>query len=115
MMMKPAITTRKIFFLAFLVSGFAFSSQAQSLTFYIKDSLTKEPLYGATVMIKGTDIGGVADEYGAVIIQNIPKGYLHYIARMVGYEEQELQFEFKNQFYYVEFLLVRSEEELDEI
>jgi iron complex outermembrane receptor protein len=105
---------KKILLLFLILSAQKISAQ-QSLTFYIKDSLTKEPLIGATLMIKGTDIGASADAEGKIILKNIPEGNQTYIARMVGYKEKELQFEYKGQFNSVEFLLVQNSEELDEI
>lgn len=52
----------------------------------IKDSDTKEPLIGATAILKGTTIGGTADINGLVTISNIPNGLQIIEFRYIGYE-----------------------------
>lgn len=52
----------------------------------IKDSQTKEPLIGATALLKETTIGGTADINGVVTISNIPNGQQTIEFRYIGYE-----------------------------
>ena len=40
----------------------------------VKDGETMEPLYGATVLVQGTNNGGISDHEGLVEIRNIPDG-----------------------------------------
>ena len=56
----------------------------------IKDSLTKEPLVGASVVLKGTSSGNTSDINGKVEIANIPDGKQTIVFSYVGYKEFEL-------------------------
>lgn len=105
---------KKIVFLFLIILTKSVTAQ-QSLTFIIRDSLTREPLIGATVMIIGTEKGGSADEKGRVTLNSIPIGYLSYQIRMVGYLEREYRFSFTGQFDSLEIFLFPDEELLDEI
>ena len=60
----------------------------------IKDSQTKETLFGATVILQGTTNGAVADENGFVEIKNIPDGKQVIIFRFIGYQEKTYTFDF---------------------
>lgn len=86
----------------------------QSLVIYVKDSLTNEPLFGATVMIKGTENGASADVEGKIILKNVPLENSSFIVRMVGYHEREFRFN-PATMDSVEFFLLQNVEELDEI
>lgn len=58
----------------------------------VVDSDTREPLIGATVVVKNTDpsIGNTTDLDGRFILSNVPVGRIDVQVRMVGYEEQLL-------------------------
>ena len=60
----------------------------------IKDSQTKETLFGATVILQGTTNGAVADENGFVEIKNIPDGKQVIIFSYIGYKEKNYTFYF---------------------
>jgi outer membrane receptor for ferrienterochelin and colicins len=61
-------------------------AQAQhTLIFSVRDSNTKQPLIGATVLVKGT--GAAANENGVAIIPNIASGKSNIQVRFVGYKE----------------------------
>lgn len=104
---------KKILLLFLILISQTVSSQ-QTLVIYIKDSLTKEPLFGATVIIKGTETGASTDSDGKIILKNVPLVYSSFIVRMVGYHEREFRFN-PTAFDSVEFLLLPNIEELDEI
>jgi outer membrane receptor for ferrienterochelin and colicins len=82
----------------------------------IKDNETKEPLFGATVLIQGTNNGGISDQSGLVQIGNIPDGKQVLVFRFVGYKEIIKPFDFPlNQSEPVKILLSASEEELEDV
>ncbi len=63
----------------------AFQSLVQN-TFktVVRDSETKEPLTGATVLVRGTATGSVTDVNGFTQIQNIPDGKCTIVITFVG-------------------------------
>jgi hypothetical protein len=78
-----------IFFL-FLI-GFSASIQAQStgtLTGYVTDARSGEPLVGANVGLQGTNMGSSTDSDGFYEIENIEPGTYVVVATYVGYETQ---------------------------
>ena len=52
----------------------------------VTNAATNEPLAGATVYLKPSKIGGVADEEGVITLFNIPNGKQILAWRIVGYE-----------------------------
>jgi iron complex outermembrane receptor protein len=82
----------------------------------VKDSETKEPLFGAAVLVQGTNNGSISDHNGWVEIRNIPDGNQVLVFRFVGYEERVDSFDFPiNHPEPVEILLTAGEEELEEV
>lgn len=51
----------------------------------VKDKQTSEPLIGANVMIKGTNLGAATDEKGNYYILQIPPGRYQVMAAFIGY------------------------------
>lgn len=101
-------------FISLLYGTFAWGQS--SFKALIKDSETKEPLIGATVLLQGTSNGSVADQDGLARINNIPDGKGILIFRFVGYEEKVDTFDFPiNQLEPMEIFLFASEEELEEV
>ncbi|WP_425391707.1 TonB-dependent receptor [Ekhidna sp.] len=80
----------KYFFLALvLISTFISVAQKpcnRSISGQILDADTKEPLPYATIQIKDTNQGAVADENGAFLIENICKDEVHLEVRFIGYK-----------------------------
>ncbi|WP_424964228.1 TonB-dependent receptor [Ekhidna sp.] len=58
----------------------------RSITGKILDINTNEPLPFATIQIKGSNLGAVADENGAFTIENICKEEVHLEVRFLGYK-----------------------------
>jgi len=82
----------------------------------IRDAGNKEPLVGATALVKGTSIGASADSLGNVIIGNIPNGRQMVIFRFVGYEERADTLDFPLvQTEPMEVLLYPEAEEMEEV
>lgn len=82
----------------------------------IKNSETKEPLIGATAIVKGTTIGASADINGLVVIKNIPNGKQLIIFQYIGYEDRTDTFNFPiAQTNTLEILLSKSDEEMEEV
>ena len=82
----------------------------------VLDSLTSEPLIGATVVLKGTTNGATTDMKGDVTVSNIPNNEQTIVVSFIGYETLELSFQFP--IYQPEpekILLSPSESQLEEI
>ncbi|MDP3914487.1 MAG: TonB-dependent receptor plug domain-containing protein [Bacteroidota bacterium] len=96
---------------------FAFQSLAQNtFTTVVRDSETKEPLTGVTVLVRGTANGTATDHNGFARITNIPDGKCVFLIRMIGYEEHEEDFIFTfSQQDTVKIFLSASDEEVDEV
>ena len=60
-----------------------------SLSGYVRDAVTGEPLIGANVGIPGTSYGAATDADGYYTIREIPLGSYTLVATFVGYERQE--------------------------
>jgi outer membrane receptor protein involved in Fe transport len=58
--------------------------------FKIVDSLTKEPLIGATCNLKNYSIYGTADIDGNVFLKNVPTGDAQIDIQMLGYESKSM-------------------------
>jgi len=107
----------KFYLLPVIALFFAFQSLAQN-TFktVVRDSETKEPLTGATVLVRGTANGTATDQNGFARITNIPDGKCVFLIRMIGYKEHEEDFIFPiSQQDTVEIFLSASDEEMDEV
>ncbi len=97
------------YFLIHIING------QNSFNSIIKDNLTKEPIIGATVELKGTAIGTVSNELGQFQMNNIPNGVQVIIIRYTGYNLFEAKLEFPINQTYPEFLLDVAEKELEEL
>lgn len=87
-----------------------------TLSAIVRDGESGEVLAGATIVIEGTTLGGVADSNGMISIMDIPNGKYEVQASYIGYEleEKELEFPLSNS-EPVEFSLESEEDELAEI
>ncbi len=82
----------------------------------IKDSETKEPLVGATLMIKGTTHGSITDKNGLVQISDIPNGTWVFVFRFIGFIEKTDTVNFPViQTEPLVIFLSESKEEIDEV
>lgn len=79
---------KKVLFLFFmlLVNGIAWAQNGE-VTGVIVDSETQQPLIGATVIIKGTSIGGVTDLDGSFSLKKVPEGEQSLEVSYVGYQK----------------------------
>ncbi|MDO8929246.1 MAG: TonB-dependent receptor plug domain-containing protein [Bacteroidota bacterium] len=107
----------KSFILPVIALFFAFQSLAQNtFTAVVRDSETKGPLTGATVLIRGTAKGIVTDQNGFAQIPNIPDGKCVIVFTYIGYKEKADNFNFPLvQQDTVEIFLSASDEEMDEV
>ena len=107
----------KSFLLPVIALFFAVQSLAQNtFTTIVRDGETKEPLTGATVLVRGTSNGRATDQNGFARITNIPDGKYEIRIRMIGYEEhaEDFIFPFLSQDTIKIFLSI-SHEEMDEV
>lgn len=71
-----------------LAMGFAHSLQAGtagSVSGFVRDQETGNPLPGAAVIVENTAVGATADKHGFYIIHNLPVGSYSLRATMIGY------------------------------
>jgi len=107
----------KFFLLPVIALFFAFQSLAQNtFTTVVRDSETKEPLTGATVLVRGTAKGAATDQSGLAQIDHIPDGKYVIVIRLVGYAEYHANYTFPLvQKEPVEIFLAASDEEMEEV
>jgi len=84
------------------VSGHIFASDSSSMT-------------GATIIIKGTTIGTVADKDGNYTINKIKPGVYAFRVSLIGYETIERQIEIRNRTNTLDFTLNGSDINLNEV
>ena len=77
---------KKITFLLFLSSCFAFSQNTGGLSGRILDIKSQQPLEGATLILEGTNLGTVTDANGFFSINDIPSKSYNVVASYLGYE-----------------------------
>ena len=85
-------TVTLFFFLVFINSLFA---QSGTLKGIVVDSVSRDPLPGANVMLVGTSIGAASDVEGKFVIRNIPSGNYIVRASYVGYTSHEFKINLK--------------------
>lgn len=71
--------------LFFITAGFLYAGTTGKISGVVTDEATGEPLIGANVMIKGTELGGSTDLDGAYYIINVPPGKYSVIFDYLGY------------------------------
>lgn len=80
------------------------------------DSHTRQPLFGATAGVRGSEIGAVAAENGELTLHNIPSGRQIIRFSYIGYEDRITRVNFPlTQATPLEVLLDPSDEELEEV
>ena len=57
-----------------------------TITGYVRDAKTQEPLFGAAIRLEGTTIGNVTDEQGYFKITGAPVGSFNVIGSLIGYD-----------------------------
>ncbi len=86
---KAKISPKNAVFFLLLLSnflcGFLLAENAGKISGTIKDKTNSEPLVGATVVLKGTKLGGITDVAGDYYILNVPPGTYNVTASIVGY------------------------------
>jgi iron complex outermembrane receptor protein len=84
---------RNLFTVLFLVISVISFGQNQ---FKVKiiDTLSSEPVFGAKIVLKGTQTGASSGSEGNALVSNIPSGEQVIIVSYIGYETLELRFEF---------------------
>ncbi|MFO8147784.1 MAG: TonB-dependent receptor [Bacteroidota bacterium] len=105
----------KILLLVALLFGIIAQSQ-NTFNARITDAETGNPLMGANVIIKGLNIGAMANEEGLVKIPKIPDGKQTIVISFLGYEPKEIPFTFpleKQEL--IEIKLEPSGEEMEEV
>lgn len=83
--------TKIISMLLILFSGNLFAGTTGKVAGKITDKTTGEPLFGANVLIIGTNYGGAANIDGEYFIINIPPGVYELKASMVGFTPMIVQ------------------------
>ncbi len=67
------------------------NAEKGTISGYVEDADTKETLVGATLTVKGTKLGAVANKSGFFSIRNIPAGRQTIAVSSIGYERMEME------------------------
>src|SRR5688572_33436580 len=82
----------------------------------IKDSLSKEPLTGVSVIIRSKNSGNTSNHSGEIVIHNVPNGEQTITISHVGYKSKELMLFFPlADTSVIEILLSSEAEALEEV
>lgn len=82
------MSTRILFFIVGCLFSLSVTAQVGVIRGKVTDSKLKEPLIGATVVIKGTATGVVTDVEGYYCIENLKPGNYTVVASYVSYDTQ---------------------------
>lgn len=101
-----------LLYIFILFSNFCIAQNPAAII--VKDSKTKESLIGATVTIKGSNIGGTTDIDGKIRIKGVPDGEQTVVVSFIGYTSavQKINFPLTGD---IELLLESDNEELEEV
>jgi TonB-dependent receptor len=80
-----------LFFSVMTVLGYAQSDSRGTVYGIVTDNETGDPLTGATILIKGTNIGTSSDIEGRYRLRRVPTGDQILVINYVGYESQEIE------------------------
>jgi outer membrane receptor protein involved in Fe transport len=108
--MKPFFLKPNWVIFLFLTVGSAWA-QSPALTGVVTDALTKDPLVGVSVVIKGTSQGTTTDASGTYSIQ-VPGGSAVLVFSFIGYLPQEIRVGNQTQ---LDIRLVSTSESLDQV
>ena len=109
-------TTMKRTFVFLILLYITLPSIAQhTLTLYVKDASTREPLAGASILLTNTPKGSAVDSTGQVTLYNLPPGPQTLEVRHVGYQPQTLTLHLPVQSDTLTILLQRTGEEMDQV
>ena len=75
----------KSFILMFLFASLLFAQGKGNVGGRVLDGADRSPLWGASILIKGTSIGTATDDEGKFLITQLPKGKITVLFRYVGY------------------------------
>jgi len=102
-----------LFIISFL---FSIQSFALSIKGQIKDAKTGEPLIGATILLKNTNLGAAAGLDGSFQIKNIPSGEYQVQVSYISYKTSNIKVKLENQDLVVTILLEEnSQQTLNEV
>lgn len=96
-----------LLFLSVLCFNFSFSQKVFTIKGYIKDSLSRESLIGATVTIKSLGKGISTNNYGFYSI-TIPEGKYELVCSYIGYVPSQQQIELKSDIDLDIFLIAKA-------
>lgn len=83
----------KLFFLTLLFFSTQFLRAQYTFIAVVRDSTTKEPLIGASVVVKGTTSGNSADIYGKVKLNFNKIGIFEIESDFIGYRKKIIKIE----------------------
>jgi outer membrane receptor for ferrienterochelin and colicins len=86
---------KKLFYLFVLINSYEITyAQQREIKGRVTDKETLEPLPGATIAIKKTNVAVASDKDGLFIISNLPSGNFILVINYVGYKTSELSINF---------------------
>jgi TonB-linked SusC/RagA family outer membrane protein len=92
------------------VTGGIAHAQGRTVSGKVQEEVTQEPIPGATVTVKDTDLGAITDVDGSFLIENVPPGQVTLHISGVSYQEREVVLAPDQQQLTVALALGRAEE-----
>lgn len=93
---KLKIKIAFLFIIAFIIIPFSLNAADRaSLSGFVKDSITKETLIGAKILVKDTKLGAFTNKSGYFSISDIPPGKREIVVSFLGYDKLTRTVQFK--------------------
>lgn len=86
-----------LLFIVFFGTGFAQNEETGTITGFLYDSETHQPLGSANIYLSKTTLGTTSDPTGYFELKNIPTGKYILICSFLGYKTKQYSLEIKNQ------------------
>jgi len=103
-----------IYFLFLFIPQFSFA-QKHTISGYVKNKVTKEPIEYANVSIKNTAKGDITDKEGKFVIKNIKSDTFKLVVSYIGYDTQEKNINYNNKNNTINIWLEKKDISLEDI
>ena len=78
-----------LFFIGFVgITSRVYAASTGTIKGYVRDASTGEPLPGANVLVKGTQLGAATNLQGHYLITKVPPGKYELVVNYIGYEPE---------------------------
>lgn len=102
-------------FLLFFLTNISVIAQVSSISGFITDNDTHQPIAGANIQIDSLSLGGISDPNGHFSIRKIPEGIHRLTVSCIGFKTLKQQIKIANEGLILNIVLQISSEELQEV